>query len=195
MAATYFEPAREVRALPVSNSQIVLYGVLATVTMLFAAFASAYMVRQGSGGWQPVALPGVLWLNTLLLAGSSATIELARRQSRTVGGTDGLANRARLDAAPTRWLIGSNLLAFAFLAGQLLSWQQLAAAGIYLPTNPHASFFYIMTGLHGLHLLGGLVLLAVAWITRRETTMSCAATYWHFLGLVWLGVLALLKYA
>jgi cytochrome c oxidase subunit 3 len=82
-----------------------------------------------------------------------------------------------------------------FLAGQLYSWRELAAAGIYLPTNPYASFFFILTGLHGLHLLGGLVLLAVAWVTRRPTTMNCAATYWHFLGLVWLGVLALLKFA
>jgi len=178
MPATYFQPAHEARALPVSNSQIVLYGVLATVTMLFAAFASAYMVRQGSGGWTQVMLPGSLWVNTIVLIASSVTIELARR---------------RQPATP--WLVASNLLAVAFLGGQLYAWQQLAAAGIYLPTNPHASFFYIMTGLHGVHLLCGLVLLAVAWVTRRATTMSCAATYWHFLGLVWLGVLALLKFA
>lgn len=178
MSASYFDPTREERALPVSNSQIVLYGVLATVTMLFAAFASAYMVRQGGSDWQRVTLPGILWANTIVLAASSATIELARR---------------RQPATP--WLVASNLLAFVFLGGQLFAWRQLAEAGIYLPTNPQASFFYIMTGLHGAHLLGGIVLLAVAWATRRATTMNCAATYWHFLGLVWLGVLALVKFA
>ena len=119
MSATYFQPPTETRSLPVSNSQIVMYGVLATITMLFAAFGSAYLVRQGSGDWQRVDLPATLWLNTLVLAGSSVTIELARRWS-----------------APTPWLIASNLLAFLFLGGQLFAWRQLAAAGIYLPTNP-----------------------------------------------------------
>jgi cytochrome c oxidase subunit 3 len=174
MSTTVHPPSRA----PVANAQIALYGILATVTMLFAAFASAYMVRQGSSDWQRVALPGILWGNTLVLAASSVTIELARRRQRA-----------------TPWLVASNLLAFAFLAGQLLAWRQLAATGVYLPTNPHGSFFYIMTGLHGAHLLGGIVLLAIAWVTRRVTTMSCAATYWHFLGLVWLGVLVLVKFA
>lgn len=164
--------------MPISNSQIVMYGVLATVTMLFAAFGSAYMVRQGSSDWQRVTLPGILWANTLILAGSSATIELARRRQ-----------------SPTPWLVASNMLGLVFLGGQLFAWKQLADSGIYLPMNPHASFFYIMTGLHAVHLLGGIVLLAVAWATRRETTMSCAATYWHFLGLIWVGVLALVKFA
>lgn len=163
------------RALqPVSNSQVALWGVLATVAMLFAAFASAYLVRQGGGDWHRVTLPGILWANTLVLAASSGTIELARRR-------------------PV-WIGASAALAVLFLAGQLWAWWQLAAAGIYLPTNPHASFFYIMTGLHGAHLLGGVVLLVVAWATRRAGTMDCAATYWHFLGLVWLGVLALVKF-
>lgn len=165
---------RAATATPVDNSQIALYVVLATVTMLFAAFGSSYLVRQGSGDWQHTALPGILWVNTLVLAASSGTIELARRRSV--------------------WVVVSMILALVFLGGQLLAWQQLAAAGVFLPTSPHASFFYILTGLHAVHLFGGLVLLAVAGVTRRATTMNCAATYWHFLGLVWIGVLVLVKF-
>lgn len=162
---------------PVSSSQVVLWGVLATVTMLFAAFASAYLVRQGGSDWHRVSLPEILWLNTGILLASSGTIEMSRRRQPA-----------------TSWFVASSVLAIVFLAGQLIAWRQLAATGIYLPTNPHGSFFYILTGLHGLHLLGGLVLLAVAWATRRATTMSCTATYWHFLAGVWIGVLLLLKF-
>jgi cytochrome c oxidase subunit 3 len=168
----------EGQAFPVGNGQLVLWWFLATVTMLFAAFASAFLVRRASGGWQPVQLPGLVWINVIVLAVSSGTMALARR------------HHARSRA----WLWTTAALGVVFVAGQVEVWRQLGARGLLLPTSPYSSFFYILSGLHGLHLLGGLVLLGAALRRGRPATVECAATYWHFLGGLWVGVLAFITW-
>ena len=171
-------------ALAVSNGELLLWGVIATVTMLFAGLASAYLVRRSGTDWSPIAMPGILWLNTALLVASSFTMEVAR-------GDD---SRGRLNGARL-WLALTGVLGLAFVAGQLAGWQQLVAMGVYLPTNPHSSFFYILTGLHGLHLLGGVVFMTHAfgrlWRARAAPLRLCAM-YWHFMGGVWLFLVYLL---
>ena len=171
-------------------AQLALWFFLATVVMLFAAFSSAYLIRRASADWLPVALPGILWATTAVLALSSVTLELGRRAS---------AHRAAV-----RWVMATALLGATFVAGQLFAWRQLAATGVYLPTNPHSSFFYILTGLHALHLAGGVWF--VAWVVLRLTRQDHAgsaladrrrylglcATYWHFLGAVWVYLFAVL---
>ncbi len=173
-------------------AQLALWFFLATVAMLFAAFSSAYLIRRASADWLPVALPGILWATTAVLALSSVTLELGRRASE---------HRTAL-----RWVTATALFGFAFVAGQLLAWRQLAASGVYLPTNPHSSFFYILTGLHALHLAGGIVL--VAWVVLRlarrdggtlaeryagrRRLVGLCATYWHFLGAIWVYLFAVL---
>ncbi len=175
-------------------AQLALWFFLATVTMLFAAFSSAYLIRRASADWLPVALPGILWATTAVLALSSVTLELGRRAS---------AHRTAL-----RWVAATAFFGVAFVAGQVLAWRQLAASGVYLPTNPHSSFFYILTGLHALHLAGGIVF--VAWVVLRLTRrghhhgtpaeldaghrryLGLCATYWHFLGGVWVYLFAVL---
>lgn len=167
------------------------FGMLAfmgTVSMLFIGFTSAYILRQASADWRPLAAPRILWLNTLVLACSSVCLETARRGLRKWN--VGLARRAALATA---------LLGALFLVGQWMAWRTLAAQGVFLATNPHSSFFYMLTGLHGLHLLGGLLWLLP--VTRRAWRMEyvpgsdalgLVALYWHFLGVLWLYLVYLL---
>ena len=161
---------------------------LGAILMLFAAFTSALVVRKGlSDDWQATALPGILWPNTLLLLASSFTLEKARRCYE-------------IQARFQRWWWVTTALGVTFLAGQLLAWQQLAASGIYLNTNPSSSFFYLLTGAHGVHLLGGVMaLLYLAWKVRRRhsrtpgaTIVGVTALYWHFMDGLWLYLLVLL---
>ena len=160
--------------------------VLWTVGMLFAAFTAALLVRRGAADWQPVPLPSILWANTLVLALSSAAVEAARRRSRP-GGLD-----------LKRWLGLAGLLGLLFLAGQILAWMSLANAGVFLPTNPHSSFFYMLTAVHGAHVVGGIG--ALIWAVRRAPRAATSwqplkyvATYWHFVGIVWLWLLVALS--
>ncbi len=179
------------------RDEVVRLGVwmfLATVAMLFAAFASAYLVRRGSTDWAPVPLPSVLWLNTLVLTLSSLALE--------VGYTVGLARR---------WTAASGALGAAvalgtgFLGGQVVAWQTLVASGVVLPDTPYASFLYVLTGAHALHVLGALALLAYAafrtWqglgghdATLWRRTVEASRTCWHFLLGIWAFVLLLLSF-
>ncbi|MCG7360798.1 cytochrome c oxidase subunit 3 [Roseomonas sp. ACRSG] len=163
---------------------------LAVVSALFALFASAYSMRMHmASDWRSLPLPWLLWPNTGLLVLSSLALGWAQLAARR-GRAESLRNALAAGG-------GSALL---FLAGQVLACQQLAGAGFYMAANPANAFFYLLTALHGLHLLGGLVALGRAaarlsqgGATRRMTlAVDLCALYWHFLLLVWLAVLALL---
>ena len=167
------------------------FGMLAflgTVSMLFIGFTSAYILREASADWRPLAAPPILWVNTLLLACSSASLEAARRGLR--GWNLALARKGT---------VGAGILGLLFLVGQVQGWRELRARGVFLATNPHSSFFYLLTGIHGLHLLGGLLwLIPVAVRTRRleyppgSDALGLVALYWHFLGALWLYLVYLL---
>jgi len=168
-----------------------LWVFLATVTMLFAAFASAYIVRRSGSDWRDVDLPPVLWVNTVILAASSVALEIGNRygfQRRWKGAAAGLSVAV--------------VLGLAFLAGQVVAWRRLVAAGVYLPSNPHSSFFFMLTGAHGIHVVAALSVLGwglgmtrsarkdpVAWLVQAEL----CRTFWHFLGGVWLALFALVS--
>lgn len=170
------------RPLALDPAQFGLWVFLATVTMLFAGFTSAILVRRTAPDWQPIPIPGLLWLNTAVLLSSTLTMERLRR----------LARQGRSDGIRT-WLIATTLLGLLFLVGQVGAWRQLVARGLYLSSNPHSSFFYILTGAHGVHLLGGLVALACLLVrflpdaptSAPGTGVSLCATYWHFLDGLW----------
>lgn len=164
---------------------------LASILMFFTALVSSFVVRKGlSNDWVAFEWPRILWANTAVLVASSLTVERARR----------LLGRGAL-AGFRLWWGATTVLGLFFLAGQLIAWQELAAAGVYLATNPSSSFFYLLTGTHGLHLLGGvLALLYVGARERREslrvsreTAVTATSIYWHFLGGLWI-VLFLLLY-
>jgi cytochrome c oxidase subunit 3 len=162
---------------------------LAAILMFFMALTSSYIVRKGLGSdWQTVRLPRILWLNTLVLLASSATIEVARRKL-AAGATEAF----RL------WWALTTGLGLVFLLGQVTAWRQLAAAGVYLASNPASSFFYVLTAAHGAHLLGGIVALLYvtfrAWQRSRITQGTAAeltSIYWHFMDGLWVFLFLLL---
>ena len=162
---------------------------LAVVGSLFALLISAYSMRMDMGEWRPAPAPRLLWLNTGLLILSSGALHWAQ-----VG-----ARRGKMDSVRAGLLAGG-VFALAFLAGQLIAWRQLDAAGYYLTANPAAAFFYLITGMHGVHLLGGLVALGrtmdKAWqgvaVGDMRLSIELCTMYWHFLLFVWLVVFSLL---
>ena len=174
-----FEPGS---TFPVSKGRIGLWLLLSGIVMLFGGFSSSYIVLRGVPGWQNVAIPPVLWVTTIILLASSVTIEFTRRSVRQ--GQHG---------ATKKWIVATGVLGFAFLGGQLVAWQQMVNAGVYLPSTLHSSFLYILTGAHALHLLGGiggLTYLLTQTLRNRYTTadhepVSLCATYWHFMDGLW----------
>jgi len=136
-------------------------------------------------------MPRILWLSTALILLSSVTFEAARRSLR-----------ASFSSAYSRWLALTVSLGFGFLALQLIAWRQLARQGIYLATNPHSSFFYLLTAVHGLHLSVGLIALAFLLVRTARTGKSDpgkqisitdgVVIYWHFMDFLWLYLFVLL---
>jgi cytochrome c oxidase subunit 3 len=159
-----------------------------SILMFFMALASAFIVRRGSQDWIPVHSPAILWVNTVILLASSLTLELSRHR---------LAH-ADLRGFRALWYV-TTALGILFVAGQVLAWRQLFSQGIFVASNPGSSFFYIFTGLHGVHLLGGLGALLYVLVRnfdRAKVTKSVAAEivghYWHFMDALWVFLLALL---
>lgn len=176
--------------LPVARLALWLF--LAVATMLFAMLLSAYLVRMGLAEEHTLPKPALLWLNTLSLALGSLALEWARRAVF-------LGDGARLRYL---WLAGG-AFAILFLVGQLFAWGALAQSGYFLATNPASSFFYLLTALHGLHLLGGLIAWArvlfrfhphPAPLPSRERVLNVelCALYWHFLLVIWIVMLGLI---
>ena len=170
-----------------------IWVVLFAITMMFAAFTSALVVRKGGAiDWQSFRLPPILYFNTLLLVASSITLELARRQVAAFMG--GLKTQAQ---NPARWLYVTLGLGLLFVGGQYIAWSQLRAEGLYLATNPSSSFFYLLTVTHALHVLGGLggllyVIRKLHKSALRRDQLVSTARYWHFMGLLWVYLLVLL---
>lgn len=169
------------QGLPSDVRRFGLWLFLGTLTMLFVGFTSAYVVRRTAADWAPLHAPLLLWANGAVLLLSSATLEVARRRLR---GWDLPGTQA--------WMGATGVLGGLFLVGQLLAWRVLAAQGVYLSSNPHSSFFYVLSGLHALHLVGGLIWFTVAFWRLRHLAytpggdaLSLFATYWHFLAVLW----------
>ena len=171
------------------TAKLGLWVFLAVVTSLFALFISAYAMRMKMGDWSPMPKPGLLWLNTGVLIMTSVAMQWTRAA----------AIRGQIDGVRSG-LVAGGVLTFVFLAGQLVVWQQLNASGYFVAANPANDFFYLLTALHGLHLLGGLVAwgktTAKVWrgveVGKVRLSVELCAVYWHYLLLVWLVLFALL---
>jgi cytochrome c oxidase subunit III len=166
---------------------------LAAITMTFAAFTSALIVRQGAApDWQHFTLPSILYLNSLIIIASSITLEVSRRQIAAFMGS------AKTEGtAPARWLYVTLSLGLLFVAGQTFAWLQLRSQGFGLATNVSYSFFYVLTVAHAVHLLGGLgglvrVMGKLNHSVLRRSTLNATSLYWHFMGVLWLYLLLLL---
>jgi len=163
--------------------------LLVSITMLFATIGLAYHERaKAPAHWQHIQVPPLLWLSSGIILASTWTLEIARS-----------AFARRNSVRYARWLLATVGLGAAFLASQLFALRELASQGIYLRRNPHSSLFYVLTGAHGIHLLGGMVALVCLLLTaarrpevvlfdfrRQSGRNAAAALYWHFLAGIWL---------
>jgi cytochrome c oxidase subunit 3 len=163
--------------------------LLVSITMLFVTIGVAYHERaKAPAHWQHIHVPPLLWLSTALILASSWTLELGR-------GAFDRKNSFRY----ARWLELTVVIGVAFLASQVFALRELAGQGIYLRNNPHSSLFYVLTGAHGLHLMGGIAALVYLLIKasvrpevvlfdfkRQRSRAAAAALYWHFLAGIWL---------
>jgi len=180
---------REESTSIVPPAKIGLGVFLAVVGSLFALFISAYSMRMTMVDWRALPVPRLLWFNTGVLVLSSVALHWAYQAAR----------RNYIDGVIVG-LCGGGASAVTFLVGQLLAWRELSAAGYFLASNPANSFFYLITAVHGLHLMGGLVALgrttAKVWrgveMVQVRLSVELCAIYWHFLLLVWLVLLGLL---
>ena len=188
------------------------------VIMLFVSFTSAYIIRQGLPtlddetnryihDWLPVNLPWVLLLvNTLVLVISSITMECARRHITREAALAPVRSIPGISLGEEKsfpWLGLTVVLGLGFLFGQFMAWKELADRGFLLATSPSSSFVYLLTGMHAIHLVGGVVALVYAAATAlvrrpveaRRIVVDITAWYWHFMALLWIYVFALLELA
>ena len=157
--------------------------------MVFAAFTSALVVRRGlSDDWASMPKPPILFVNTMVLLLSSAALEVARR-----------ALKAGMRARFKTWWTAGTVLGLLFLGGQMLAWNELKNAGVYIASNPSSSFFYVLTATHAFHLLGGVGALAYVDVQAlrlslgpaKRTAIDISAIFWHFLDGLWLYLMVL----
>jgi cytochrome c oxidase subunit 3 len=165
---------------------------MASIVMMFVALASSYIILSADEKWQPVRMPRAFMLSTGLILISSVTMTAAQGQMRQ-------GERRKYQG----WLLLTLLLGIGFLASQYKGWQQLFAAGVFMAGNPHSSFYYLFTGAHGIHLLGGLT--AMTYLAARSgqvvtglasekrlAAIEAVALYWHFMDGLWVGLFLLL---
>ena len=172
------------------SGKVGLWVFMAVVGALFGLFTTAYLMRMGLGDWRPLPLiPWQLWFSTALLAVSSIAWQAARRA----------AVRGRRQDMTLAYVAGC-VCSLAFLALQLWAWQAMNALNYSVTGNPANSFFYLITGLHGLHVAGGLVAAASIGIklgrggspAQLSMAIELCEQYWHFLLALWLAMFGLL---
>ncbi len=179
-------------ASPLPTAKIGLGVFLVVAGSLLILLVSAYTMRMDMEDWRPLPWPRLLWANTGVLVLSSVALHRARAA----------AHRQELEGVRS-WLLAGGLAAAAFLVGQVLAWKQLVAAGYRLATNPADAFFYLITAVHGLHVLGGLAALVRTGAKLRRSAgmdelrlgVELCATYWHFLLAVWIVLFGLLAHS
>jgi cytochrome c oxidase subunit 3 len=180
------------RAFFLPSATLGLRMLLAAMTVLFSLLVVAYADRMVLEDWRALPEPWLLWPNTAVLIVSSVSLQWASisARRREIGGI-------------RRGLLVGGACAFLFLVGQLLAWQQLVDLGYFVAANPANAFFYLLTALHGLHLLGGLVAWSwtsdKAWrrdakVDRLRLSVELCTVYWHFLLVVWLVLFCLMLF-
>ena len=191
-----------------------IFFALASDLMFFVAIVSTFFVSQSTGHfdaysnyvneWSPTVIPPILWLNTVVLILSSITMEAARRRMfREVDVMDewlGLGKPITRRAIP--WVAATVILGIVFLVGQWIAWTQLAVEHVFFRSNPSSHFFYLITGVHGIHLILGILGLTSAliglYVSRslesRQIMVDCASWYWHSMGIFWLFLFTLLVF-
>jgi len=193
--------------------RLALAVALLSIFTLFSGLIATYISRRSGGhmdpvtgrwihDWQPLVLPKLLWVNTAMLMASSAFIEMARRklycEADVMAEWFGYGSITRKRSLP--WILLSLVFGLAFLAGQFLVWRKLQLQGVHIYGDPSGSYFYILTGTHALHLLGGVF--ALIWcsaatvrgakLQSRQILVDVTAWYWHAMGALWVAIFLLL---
>ncbi len=171
--------------------KFIIWLFIISIIMLFAAFTSAYLVRRAEGNWTEFEIPFIFYISTAVLLVSSATMHLSVKAARR-------DQISRLRTLITVTAAGGIL----FLVLQVLGWQELQKAGVYVKGNPAESFYYVLTGMHLFHIITGLGVLLYAFYStfkgkiRAENTtqIEVCATYWHFLDILWVYLFLFLIY-
>jgi cytochrome c oxidase subunit 3 len=182
--ANFVEEPQE--TLSMHPQKFAMWLFIVSIIMLFAAFTSAYIVRRAEGNWLEFDLPSLFWVNTIILLLSSASMHWSLI----------LAKKDNIDLLKVAVVITS-VLGFAFLVGQVYAWKDLVAASVWFAgdqSNPAGSFLYVITGLHAVHLISGIIFLAIVLVStfrlkihsKRLVRIEMCATYWHFLDILWL---------
>lgn len=179
------------------KSRILTWFLLLVVLMTFGGLIGAYVVisTNRAAEWQPFDLPIQVWISTILIFISSATYHAAK-----VAFDDDDQPRAK------KWLLATTVLGAAFISSQILAWFELTRRGLYMEGNPYAGFFYILTGVHALHVLGGIIALGAVVVrswdripvgpfwAKTKILAEVVGWYWHFMGLLWLVLFVLLGF-
>jgi cytochrome c oxidase subunit 3 len=170
--------------LSMHPQKFALWLFIVSIVMLFAALTSAYIVKQSDGNWLSFDLPGIFAVNTMIIAISSLTMHLANLAAK------------RDAVSKVKWmLLITVVLGLIFLVGQYISWSELVKNDIFFVSNyASASFIYVFTGLHGLHIISGIVFLLITFRSslkaeihsKKLVLIEMCMTYWHFLGGLWL---------
>lgn len=175
--------ANPVKVKSMHPQKFAMWLFIISVVMIFASLTSAYIVKKAEGDWLLVQFPELFKVTSFVIVLSSISIHLAYLSAKR---DNMLALRI--------WLAATTVLAVAFVVGQYLSWSELVDQGVFFVGNAAGSFIYIFTGLHALHLIGGVVFLAIVLVnairynvhSRSMAQIEMCTTYWHFLGGLWL---------
>lgn len=190
-------PRTEAYEKSFSKSKIFTWFLLIAVLMTFGGLIGAYIVISTNGvlEWRPFSLPLQVYFSTALILLSSLTYSIAQR-----------AIKSNDHQKSKNWLLATTVLGGMFISSQILAWWALANRGLYMQSNPYAAFFYIMTALHAVHVLGGIIALGYVvlqnWqpadagevLEKRRDVAGAVGWYWHFMGGLWLILLFLLGF-
>jgi cytochrome c oxidase subunit 3 len=171
--------------------------ILLVVLMTFGGLIGAYVVLATNQAleWKPFSLPFQVWISTALIIVSSIDYELAKKSL-----LEGNQSKAR------KWFLITAILGAVFIASQLLAWFNLVNQGYYATGNPYAGLFYILTAVHAVHVVGGIISLVFIVLKTQVTTDDAdellkrqwfarvVGWYWHFIGVLWLVLFALLGF-
>jgi cytochrome c oxidase subunit 3 len=184
------EVFRDHKESSVNPKKFIVWLFIVTIVMLFAALTSAYLVKQGEGNWLRFDLPQMFWITSVIIIFSSISLQLAYQAAK-----NDRIGKIRIFLGITL------LLGLAFLFGQYQSWKELVRQDVFFVGNPAGSFIYVLTGLHGLHLVSGIIFLLFVFYSafkfkihsKNLNQLEMATTYWHFLGGLWLYLFVFLK--
>jgi cytochrome c oxidase subunit 3 len=170
------------KVLTMHPKKFALWLFMASVLMLFASWTSAYIVRQAEGNWLFFELPAVFTFSTIVIVMSSVTMQMAYASAKKNA-------LGRLNPL----VMATAALGVVFLVLQVIGWGQLVGQSVYFVGNPSGSFVYVITGVHGLHIVSALIFLLIVLKSAAQqrihsanmAQMEMCTTYWHFLGFLW----------